>query len=148
MIDQLTKTINLLKDRVVNNIQQIKENEKKINNLLKHPGQEKRTEFLQAYLKRNKELLNENNESLKIQFSLINYMNKFRDEIREHDEKPQEAFFDIDKDYFELTIKGIIKYDKSHPKFHDDSFFEKLMNYYREKENYEMCGHLLELKNH
>ena len=43
---------------------------------------------------------------------------------------------------FELTATGKLAYNRAHPKFNDPEFFDKLMNYHIEKEEYEMCAKL------
>lgn len=146
MIDQLSKTIQYLKDRVITNLKQIKENEKRIKSLLNNPDAANKNDLLKSCLDDNKQLLNENNESLKIQFALIDYIRNHRKKIEPQGSAVNENALIHEKDYFDLTVSGVIPFDQNHPKFHDPLFFDKLMEHFQQEENYEMCGYLREVK--
>ena len=47
---------------------------------------------------------------------------------------------------FNQTITGILKFDLQHPHFNNPKFFNDLLKYYQEKEDYEKCQELLKLK--
>ncbi|MFP4620231.1 MAG: hypothetical protein ACLFM7_02900 [Bacteroidales bacterium] len=43
----------------------------------------------------------------------------------------------------ELTISGEIPFNEDHPFYHDEKFFNDLLNYYQKREDYETCNSLL-----
>ena len=49
-------------------------------------------------------------------------------------------------DIFDLTISGQLPYTNEHPLFHNEVFFEKLLEYYQKQEAYEMCSLLINSK--
>jgi len=144
MKDLVQKTIDLLKEKVKVNLEEIKTNQTLIRDMLKeNPKGNRDPEFNQIY-NQNKVLLSENNDFINLQINLVNFLNKYKDTpvLQSGEEIEQE--FDENVDYFALTIRSIIKFDEKHPHFHDQEFFEKLLEYYQEREDYETCKMLVD----
>ncbi len=127
---------------------------------------------IDALYEENRELLKLNKEAINIQLQLVNFLNLRRavkgvkgefvqptkklQNINELEQILSETIISIpvnnDKllqnetlspeEIFELTIKQEMVYDKNHPYWNDEKFYDKLLAYYTEQENYEMC-HLL-----
>ncbi len=143
--DMIEGTIGILKTRVNSNLDIIKKNQKKIKNILQEPVSGDRTKKLEQESAINKKLLSENHDFINMQLTLINFMEKYRDTLNQLD-VGVELFNDDDIDYFEMTIEGRIPFSKNHPKFDDNDFFEKLIAYYTEHEDYETCARLMQQK--
>jgi hypothetical protein len=144
MKDLVQKTIDLLKDKVKVNLEEIKTNQALIRDMLKENPQGNRDpEFNQIY-NQNKVLLSENNDFINLQINLVNFLNKYKDTPVLQSGEEVEHEFDENVDYFALTIRGIVKFDEKHPHFHDQEFFEKLLEYYQEREDYETCKVLVD----
>ena len=133
MKELVQKTIDLLKERVKVNLEEIKRNQSVIRDLLKkNPVGTRNPEFDEIY-NLNKTLLSENNDFINLQISLVNFLNKYKDspvfmsgyDNINHDDDA------TDTDYFTLTIEGVMKYNEQHPHFHDDEFFRKLLQHYQ-----------------
>lgn len=147
MKDMMQKVIELLKERVRLNLETVKANQSEIKNILASKSD---TNMKMEYRKKyniNKSLLMENNDFINLQLQLVNFLNKYRDADFLDNNEASVTAREISKkenlDYFELTISGLIPFDKEHPLYEDDDFFERLLDYYQEMENYEMCEALV-----
>ena len=127
MKELMQKTIELLKTRVNRNLDIIKENQQFLKNILKEPASEERSVRLKKRYDINKNLLIENNDFINIQLSLINFIDKYKDtlvlaktSVTEREKKNQK-----NKDYFNLTIRGELPFNTSHPLYQDKDFFKK-----------------------
>ena len=168
---QLYFLVDMIKNRINKNYQIIKENEEVIKNILVQPNVENRSEIISRSNIINSKLLDENIDLIRIQGELVEKLNKFKevviylmDKLSElGDREDLEHISSInyqtekysillddknntDEQVFVQTIKGELVYESSHPKYDDSGFFEKLFNYYKDAEYYEMCNHLLLLK--
>ncbi|MFK5970639.1 MAG: hypothetical protein QM487_11040 [Candidatus Marithrix sp.] len=47
---------------------------------------------------------------------------------------------------FELTVSGELKFNKTHPEFYNSVFFDKLLTYYIQNEEYEKCAQLSKIR--
>jgi hypothetical protein len=171
MNEQMKILINLLKERIGHNLQVIRKNEEIIRMILTQPVSNERSEQLKENFSINRKLLEENQDSLNIELQLINYLGKFKEVLKHqannkkssgdvnndidssarekylNDDDPEEfENNDADDDLLNLTIRGDISFNTDHPRFDDEEFFENLIEYYKEVENYEMCSHLLKIK--
>jgi len=155
MMTSLKEAIEALKLRVRFNLTLVHEVEEEIKEILKEPVSAQRSEKLNERFIKNKKLMNENEESLKIQRSLINYLEKYHDELSQFPEVIEfnsakekntlEVSTKIEikrEDYFEITINKSIEYDNLHPYFKDERFANDLLSYFIEIEDYEMCARL------
>ncbi len=142
----MQKTLELLRERVKLNLETIHKNQEKIKILLKDKNlsSDQRQEYQEKY-NANKHMLAENNDFINMQLHMINFLNKYKHtDLFEQIEETDESEIADDLDYFNLTIKGTIPFDKEHPYFNDENFFKKLLDYYKELENYEMCQTLVQ----
>ena len=154
MLTQLRQTVEELKSRVQNNLDIINKNEKIVNELLEEPVSNERTQKLEEKYEENKKLLKENNDSIKIQLQLSKFIETYKNELEEPEEKqgdtiesPIETEAPLTKnDIFDLTINKELQFDENHPYFNDEEFFNELMDHFSSVEDYEMCSFLLENK--
>ncbi len=148
MKDLIQKTITILKFRVKSNLELINRNQLKIKEILREPSSVKRNEDFEKHYEINKSLLSENNDFINIQLTLINFLEKYKTSAILNSKEQKAAIKTIknDKELFKLTISGEIAYDEDHPLFEDDSFFKKLLDYYKNNEEYEKCQELINLK--
>jgi len=161
MKDFLRQTIEVLKERVQANLDIVHNNELIVREILKEPVSSARSKKLNERYYANKKLLAENNESIKIQMSLIKFIDQFKENFKddlslveksqEKNEKKNKQIskpYEVSKeDFFELTTSGEVPYDNRHPYFNDQEFFDALLAHYTQEENYEMCAELLSQKN-
>lgn len=167
MRELLRQTIDLLKKRVQHNLNIIHKNEKSVREILQEPVSSERSERLDEKFGINKKMLEENNDSIKIQLSIIrfldNYSKQLEEYIEEHEFNADEISnniketiepeskgnqnFEINEinrdDYFDLTIHKSIDYNEQHPYFEDEDFYKELMAYFTNIEDYEMCSKLI-----
>lgn len=166
MNEHLKDTLKLLRSEVSKNLKVIKEKEKLARDILNsEPSGSERSNLLKIIYDENKMILEENNELLKIQHMIVDYMSKYlsnisqptipealeiKREYRKKSEKnPDEIILKrpVDKEALFLdTVKGDILYNKTHPLFDDQDFYQKLMKHYIEIEAYEKCDELQQLK--
>ena len=157
MIENLNNAVEVLKQRIRFNLKLIHEVEAEIREILKEPVSTKRSEKLNHRFKLNKHLIQENNQALKLQKSIIEYLETYHKELSQFPEaikvtnssKSIEVNTTIEikrEDYFELTVNKSIEYNNLHPYFNDEEFSKELMNYFIKIEDYEMCARLSELK--
>lgn len=162
MKEHLKKTIELLKNRVQNNLELIKRNELNVRNTLQDPISTDRSEQLNENFNSNKKILEENSESIKIQLSIIKFLSRFENNIeksinKENSEKTniskeeeiKKDDFEIEglskSDYFDLIINKSLIFNDSNPFYNDDEFFNDLIEYFTDIEDYEMCSELISL---
>ncbi len=170
MIEQIILLVNMLNERINQNFKIIKENEEVIKNILIQPLVENRSELVSKSYSINRKLRDENRDMVKIQVELVNYLNKIKEVCKSNTDDINIRNFSVDDDaslntnqsveysfsindenndddlVFSQTIRGELIFESSHPKFNDESFFLRLINYYKESEYYEMCSLLLKLK--
>ena len=162
MKEQLKQTIELLKKRVQYNLGIIHQNEKGVREILQEPVSTNRSERLDEKFGINKKMLEENNDSIKIQLNIIKFLDKYSKQLEtfieetekenvEHQpkqtESKQETNYEIEEltrdDYFDLTIHKSLDFDEKHPLFEDQDFFYQLMEHFTNLEDYEMCSKLV-----
>ncbi|MFP3860675.1 MAG: hypothetical protein ACLFUW_07625 [Bacteroidales bacterium] len=154
MYQNLIQTVNMLKERVKENLSIINENEKIVRNVLKEKPSDDRSLKLDALYQENKMLLEENNDSIKLQLQLSKFLEKYKDELIGSENEvshtdngkssKSEKNYELSKeDYLELTLSGEIQYNERHPYFKDEDFFNSLLEYYQSVEDYETCSLLV-----
>jgi hypothetical protein len=146
----IQRTIDLLKNRVKENLEIINKNQTRINEMINQPPSAERTYHIEKNYALNKSLLTENNDFISLQLSLLNFLEKYKDSstLQEEEETVDlnpSSFLD-DDELFELTVQGKLNFEFGHPKFNDDLFFNKLLSYFAAIEAYEKCNSLLRLK--
>lgn len=168
MEEQMKLTVNLLKERINYNLQIIRRNEEAIQNVLSQPISNERTNLLNEKISINRKLQEENDNSKAIEIQITNYLNKYSEVLKQKNVKSSgnannetsslESFsFQIKSkseqlienegvNLFNLTLSGDIPFDIKHPKFYDEKFYNLLFECFKLRENYEMCAHLLKVK--
>ena len=148
MRDLLQKTIDELKKRVKKNLKAINANQKVIKELLKQPNTPERAVEFEKYYGANKSLLQENNDYINIQLTLINFLEKYKSTAILDDTIPVVDIYSIsdEKEVLDLTLKGVVDFNEDHPRFNDTGFIDKMIEYYEKEEAYEKCSELMELK--
>lgn len=163
MKDLLKQTLNILKERVQYNLTLIRKNEKVVKEILQEPVSSNRSEKLNERYAINKIMLEENNDSIKLQLSIIQFLDKYEKQFDEFIQNTQndaaeyiqktnseklENIVEMSKDdYFDLTINNGITFNEEHPYFKDDDFLNRLLEYYTYEEKYEVCTKLIAERN-
>ncbi len=141
----IRKTIDMLREKVKQNLTQIQNNQKEIRELLKQQVSIQRTEELEKKYSVNKLLLTENNDFINVQLTLTNFLDKYEDTVflAEGNLIP---YFKNSDECFEHTVNGSLFYDPTHPYYSDVEFFNRLLDYYQHLEDYERCSQLVNTK--
>ena len=169
MIEQLLKSIELLRNHVKNNLNLINKNDRDVQELLQETVSDSRSQKLKVKFQENKLLLLENNDFIRLQLYTIQLINKYRKKFGDYNEGEQineesisenisisgsdsqivqqtpvkeEPKVYTREEVFELTISGDIQFDYLHPFIDDNDFFDELMEYYIRIEDYETCKRL------
>jgi hypothetical protein len=148
MRELVQKTIDILKHRVKSNLEVINSNQKIIKELLgKRNTTDNSTEF-ERYYNANKTMLQENNDYINIQLTLINFLEKYKGTAVLEDSLPIVDIYSITDEHeiLDLTLKGIVTFDENHPRFNDMDFIDRLISHYKHTEEYEKCQELYDLK--
>jgi hypothetical protein len=150
MVEHLRQTVAYLKDRVQRNLELIRENNREINKILNEPVSDKRSERIDHIRDCNKRYLMENEEAIRIQHSIVRFLNRYRKNLDyetqqiEISSRENNSEKKIDREEtLKRTISGEIPYNKRHPFFGDTEFKEKLIDYYKSIEDYETCAWLI-----
>jgi hypothetical protein len=153
MKERLQQVIELVRGHVLNNLDLIKTNEGHIKEILNRPQSLERTKELNDSYKYSKTLLAENNDFINLQVMIMNLLNKYKYVFESETPVQVSAPANLNynqflsrDDYFKLTIENDLVFDDSHPYFDDDEFYNELLGYFEQVENYEMCAELLKLK--
>ncbi len=148
MRDLLQKTIDVLKKRVKNNLKAINANQKVIKELLNQTGGAANSADFERYYEANKILLQENNDFINIQLTLINFLEKYKGTAVLDNTLPVVDIYSIsdEVEVLELTLKGVVEFNENHPKFNDSGFIDKMIAHYESLEQYEKCQELYNLK--
>jgi hypothetical protein len=145
----LQRTIELLKRRVKENLDTINHNQAEIRQLLNQPLSAERTYYIEKHYDINKSLMTENNDFINLQLTLMNFLDKYKDVPGMDERDDIDIPMDLPEDdeiLFELTVNGQLLFDMHHPKFGDEAFFSKLLQFYSTMEAYEKCSALLNQK--
>jgi len=149
MRELIQRTIDILKLRVKNNLEVINMNQKAIKEILSSKGgaSDNPVEF-EKYYGINKTMLRENNDYINIQLTLINFLEKYKGTAVLEEALPIIDIYSVtdDREVFDLTIKGVLKFDKEHPRYHDSEFIDMLIKHYQRTEEYEKCQELFDMK--
>lgn len=142
----IRKTIDMLREKVRGNLTQIQNNQKEIRELLKQQVSASRTEQLEKKYAVNKSLLAENNDFINVQLTLTNFLEKYEDTEFMSENNSLTPKFSNEDECFEHTVNGFITYDLTHPYYADVKFFDRLLKYYQQLEDYEKCSELVNTK--
>jgi len=150
MKDLIQKTIAILKLHVKNNLEVINQNQTRIKQILKEPASSKRSLNFEKHYEVNRNLLSENNDFINVQLALINFLEKYKDADIMKEQEPDINLSSVndEEEIFRLTVSGMVPFDSKHPNYNDTGFFEKLLCYYRDREEYEKCHQLINTRHH
>lgn len=151
MKDLLQKSIDQLRNHVLQNLEKVRENEKEIRELLKSPATDTRTNILNVKYDISRKLLTENNDFINMQLSILNFINKYRQIIvpveeleTVHQSITKEAL--TKEECFQMTIESRIEFGPLHPFFADNAFISELLGYYQQIEDYEKCAEIMKIR--
>jgi hypothetical protein len=148
MRELIQKTIDILKQRVKNNLDAINVNQKVIKEILNNKGSVESSKDFERYYSTNRTMLQENNDYINIQLTLINFLEKYKGTAVLDDSLPIVDIYSItdDQEILDLTLKGIVKFDENHPRYHDTDFIDTMITHYQRSEEYEKCQALFDMK--
>ncbi|NBC82798.1 MAG: hypothetical protein GVY19_05395 [Bacteroidetes bacterium] len=152
MKSKLQETIDLLRQKVKSNLDLINTNQEEINTILNatkpSERQERMPEF-ESKFKVNKELLSLNNDLIKVQITLMNFLDKHKStEALDNEVITSVPLNSLNEDeIFELTKVGDIEFNDDHPFFDDNDFFDRLLAYFESTEQYEKCQEMIVKRN-
>lgn len=154
MIAELKQTIEVLKSKIGANLYEIKNNEQAFKNMLKVGISTENKLELEKILDNNKALLVENFDFLNMQITLLKFLEKYKNATIKtpefnNCEYPEQVNIEKNNiDYFEYTITGLMPFNSQHPCLYNDTFINKLLNYYNEREEYEKCSEIINIRKH
>lgn len=147
----LNKLLKILRGHVNQNNREIRYNQEEINRIISENNPSSMSNELDNKYSLNKELLDENTDFINLQIAISEFKEKYGHFFSslekssgasdENSSKPESS----NDNLFLETIGGTIIYDNNHPRFGDPVFFNRLLNYYKECEDYEMCNNLLKI---
>lgn len=147
MQELVNKILRILKDHVRQNNLEINLNQEEISKLLSESDTSpKESDDLEYKRSLNRELLRENDDFMNMQLQITEFMEKYGHLISDPDAIDEQEEEEALMPYFNQTIEGHIEYGPDHPQFYNPRFFNELLRYYQEKEDYEKCDQLVKLK--
>ncbi|MCF8380638.1 MAG: hypothetical protein K9H49_13745 [Bacteroidales bacterium] len=147
MENLINKLVKLLKNKVNQNNIEIQYNQDEIRRLLNTEfGKDKENKTLKERSLINEELFMENEDFMHLQIQLSEFSEKYAHlfESIQKEIPKQEDRSSIP--YFTKTVEGEMVFEPGHPQFFNAHFFNKLLKYYQENEDYEMCDYLVKVK--
>ena len=147
MQNLLSKILKILKDHVNQNNQEIQYNQNEIKNILNSDElSESDSSDLDFKNGMNEELFKENDDFLQMQLQFNEFIEKYSHLFNSETFEESEVYDEDSLPYFAKTVQGELKFRPGHPQFSNPRFFKKLLKYYEEKEDYEMCDELIQVK--
>jgi len=153
MDNLIDKVLAILRKQVNQNNREIRFNQDEIAHLLSEINSSEIQNSITEKQSLHKELLDENEDLINFQLAISDFMEKyshlFEDIDDFEDDFQDDEYNDTDDDQrcFRQTITGKLAFDRNHPEFHNPGFFNQLLKFYEEKEDYEMCEKLLKILN-
>ena len=143
------KLLQVLKEHVNQNNREIQFNQVEIDKLLSDISLNARKKDLDSKYKLNRQLLDENSDFVKMQLELSEFMEKYKHlfPLNTNESEINTTVGEDSGKLFIQTVSGVLKFDASHPQYHNPHFFQELLKYYQSQENYEMCDKLLKQRN-
>jgi hypothetical protein len=143
----VNKILKILKSHVNQNNEEIQYNQDEINRLvsdLRGNISEKDIEYKNAL---NKEMLEENEDFIQMQLQISEFMEKYGHLFPgEHILEEENSDNNEPLPYFRKTVDGELEFRPGHPQYNNIRFFNELLRYYEEREDYEKCDQLIRLK--
>ncbi|MBN2486145.1 MAG: hypothetical protein JXB34_09245 [Bacteroidales bacterium] len=147
MLAHIHNTIAELKAKIKFNVDLISHNQQTIKNMLQKTVKDDMAPQFEAYNHQNRQLMSQNNDLLNVQLTLLNFVEKYKNTAVLQNDIPIVDIYSITdlQEVFDLTIKGIVPFDESHPHFCNPVFIDKLIAFYQANEDYELCDKLKKL---
>jgi hypothetical protein len=142
--DKFLNIKNYIKEILDKNAIEIKSNNKEINEIINQKNSILFQDIINEKLNYNKDLLTENKKILELYNLLTFFIDKY---VNIKNDNFNNDNFNNDIDYFKLTIDGVVEFNETHLFFNDDNFYNMLLEYYKEVEDYKYCQYLIKLKN-
>ena len=145
----VNKILKVLKEHVKQNIKEIQYNQDEINSMLTNASVSLNSKELDYKYELNKELLEENEDFILLQMQMNEFMEKYSHLFTADSELDVEDkdLKSIDKiNFLNMTVTGKLVFDSKHPQFNNPQFFQELLEYYQELEDYEKCDELLKIR--
>ncbi|QQS50282.1 MAG: hypothetical protein IPM71_11915 [Bacteroidota bacterium] len=148
MVETIIRAIEELKLKIRNNVEAITQNQNSIQAMLKHKMNEDYAGQFELISEQNRELLAQNNDLINVQLTLVNFLGKYKDTAILRQDIPLVDIYSVtdEQEVFALTIKGKLSFNEDHPFYHSPNFLEKLIHFYMQKEEYEYCQQLNQIK--
>jgi hypothetical protein len=147
MKEHFRQLLAMMKEKVVNNLAQVKDNEKDIRMLLQQKDTFEKYHDLKLHFKTNKAILAENMDYLELQIKLVNFINKYRNsEFMKSSRATVLQRDPAEIDYFTETTTGLLEFNEYHPFYRDEIFLNKLAQYYLDIEDYKECQRLEQIR--
>ncbi|MBK8808061.1 MAG: hypothetical protein IPO21_16030 [Bacteroidales bacterium] len=144
--------LEIMRKRMKENIKRMEENNNASASILKMESPSiQRTRMVNDISSKNGDLTKENNDLLRMHSDIIKYLNQYvigsniSTSVAES-EGIKITTLTADQ-LFELTIKGEIPLDDKYPLLANKEFMDKLLEYYRTNEYYEVCSKIVNLIN-
>jgi len=152
MIELLRNTLKALKERAERNLEAIYQNNRIVEAMLEESLSEERSEKIEKLYADNKQLMKENSESIQLQYEITKFIENHlrvsesdkREALGRYKTEPRaETGKDKKDEILRMTIRGEIPFNEKHPFYDDEEFFSKLLEHYKNAEQYETCQVLL-----
>jgi hypothetical protein len=149
MRKMIKHTIEILKEKVKVNLLEIRNNKDEIKRLHDQPDSSESSAELEVKYLLSRKLLSENADFINVQLTLTNFIEKYHDsDIFDTTKLETPDVVSTNENIcFEQTIKSEVAFNANHPYYNDDNFFRKLLYYYQDREDFEMCSVLVKEKN-
>lgn len=144
MKDLFRQILEEMKDKVMHNLDAVKEHEGEIKKLSAQTETYARDFNLQMKRRLSRQILSDNLDYLELQLKILNFIDKYKFEGFMKMELPPIIRSGVD--YFKETIEGNIEFNARHPFYRNEQFIDRLMQFYLSKEDYANCDKLAKLK--
>jgi hypothetical protein len=149
MFELMKQAIEVLKHKVVLNLDEIRKNELEYRKYLSQGNKIQESDQMLKILEKNKNLLNENFDLINLHISLLKFIEKHEAKqvlSGNNDLENFESEMPEIVDVFDMTVSGEMDFTPKHPLFWDETFFGKLMKYFEESEQFEKCSMVIKAK--
>jgi hypothetical protein len=144
MNKMINRLIRILKEQVNQNNREIRLNQEEIERMISGNAAGARQRDLDAINTVNRQLQDENSDFIRMQQELSDFLMKY--EYLDHESTADvQQTAPVDQLLLQ-TVNGKLEYNPAHPQFNDPEFFHRLLKYYENTEDYEMCDKLIRLR--
>ncbi len=133
--------IEFLKDHVDQNNREIRMNQEEIERMLSGSAADARQKDLDSLKAANEQLREENADFIHMEQELSDFLYKY--DYIEIDSPAGVPYTTQADQILAQTVSGKLEFNPAHPGFNDPEFFHRLLKYYENREDYEMCDRLI-----